>query len=196
MGFFKNVLPSFVFNPINNLRRDYLGTPKKTYSGEGEDLIIQKLVGSKSNGFYVDVGCYHPKVGSNTYKLFKKGWRGINIDPNPETINLFEKHRKRDINLLLGVAGAEEVLRLHRFDEGALNTFSEEFKELRINQGADYRDCIDISVRPLRDIFDEYLPKGQDIDVLDIDVEGKDVEVLKSNNWVKYRPKIILIEDQ
>ena len=52
-----------------------------------------------------------------------------------------------------------------------------------------------IRVQPLADILDEYLPAGQEIDLLNIDVEGLDLQVLKSNNWEKYCPNVILIED-
>jgi len=53
--------------------------PKKTYSMYGEDLFIKEFFKKKQIGFYVDVGCYHPIDGSNTYLLYKKGWKGVNI---------------------------------------------------------------------------------------------------------------------
>ena len=46
---------------------------------------------------------------------------------------------------------------------------------------------------PLSKILDTHL-KNNEIDFLDIDVEGMDLDVLKSNNWLKYRPKLILVE--
>ena len=51
----------------------------KSYSQEGEDIFLRKIF-NKKKGFYVDVGCYHPLDGSNTYLLYKKGWNGINLD--------------------------------------------------------------------------------------------------------------------
>jgi hypothetical protein len=38
------------------------------------------------------------------------------------------------------------------------------------------------------------LDKNDRLDFFDIDVEGFDLEVLKTNDWVKYRPKVIVIE--
>ncbi len=52
--------------------------PLNTHSTFGEDLILEKFL-KKKIGFYVDVGCYHPYDGNNTYLLHKKGWTGINI---------------------------------------------------------------------------------------------------------------------
>src|SRR5256885_155804 len=53
------------------------------YAHWGEDLVVSFLLDNKRDGFYVDVGCYHPTLFSNTKLLFDAGWRGINIDPNP-----------------------------------------------------------------------------------------------------------------
>ena len=47
---------------------------------------------------------------------------------------------------------------------------------------------------PLAQILDSYLPKGQEIDFLSVDVEGRDLDVLKSNDWSRYIPLCILVE--
>ena len=71
------------------------------YSQFGEDIILREILKKEiSNGFYIDVGCYHPKKFSNTYRLYKKGWSGINIDMEEDKISLFNMVRPRDINVL------------------------------------------------------------------------------------------------
>ena len=47
---------------------------KNYYSQFGEDRIIinEILNPNYRNGFYIDVGCFHPKKYSNTYLLHKK----------------------------------------------------------------------------------------------------------------------------
>ena len=87
--------------------------PKKTYSMYGEDLVIEKFFKNKSLGYYVDVGCYHPIDGSNTYLLFKKGWRGINIDINKLSIELFQKARKKDLNINTAVSNKSSKVKLY-----------------------------------------------------------------------------------
>ena len=67
---------------------------KKTYSMDGEDLVITDYFKNKQNGFYVDVGCYHPTHRNNTFLLHKKGWKGINIDIHSFSIELFNYHNK------------------------------------------------------------------------------------------------------
>ena len=195
MGYWKDKLPSWLFDTLENSRKNWFGKPKLTYSGEGEDLIIEKCMKLVKKGLYVDVGCYHPKVGSNTFRIFKKGWSGINIDPNPETIRLFKKYRPNDINLNIGISESGETLTYYEFSESAVSTFSEEFYKMRLEQGSKYVGSKDIPTKTLADVFDQHL-NGRHIDVLDVDTEGIDVQVLKSNNWDKYKPSMILVEDQ
>ena len=49
--------------------------------------------------------------------------------------------------------------------------------------------------RRLEDILDEHLPSGVEIDFMNIDVEGADLEVMHSSNWTKYRPCVLVVED-
>ena len=52
-----------------------------------------------------------------------------------------------------------------------------------------------IKVSPLGEILSEYIPQGKEIDLMNVDVEGLDLEVLKSNNWDKYSPRVLIVED-
>jgi hypothetical protein len=49
----------------------------------------------------VDVGAFNRVKFSNTCIFYRKGWRGINIEPHPEHFKLFPNARRRDINLNL-----------------------------------------------------------------------------------------------
>jgi len=74
---------------------------------EGEDLEIVKALKNINNGFFVDVGCYHPLHLNNTYLLFKKNWRGINVDLSELSIDLFNSIRSEDININSAVSNSE-----------------------------------------------------------------------------------------
>ena len=65
---------------------------------DGEDLQIKKYFGNKKNGFYVDVGAYHPIQRNNTVLLHQMGWEGINIDVSNFSIKLFNHLRPSDTN--------------------------------------------------------------------------------------------------
>lgn len=113
----------------------------------------------------------------------------------PESMKLFNKLRPRDINLELGVAENENVIDYYVFNETALNSFLKEHSErISLAENSYYiKKIIKVNTMPLSKILDTHL-KNNEIDFLDIDVEGMDLGVLKSNNWSKYRPKFILVE--
>jgi FkbM family methyltransferase len=166
------------------------------HSQLGEDLILSLLLEGKKDGFYVDIGANHPKKFNNTYLLYKSGWNGINIEPNPEKIAAFKSGRPRDVNLAIGVGPKESSMNYYRFDEDTLNTFDPAFAEKNKKMGHVLQDTIDVPVKPLSAIFAEYLPAGANgcADVMSLDTEGYDMEVLKSNDWNKYRPRFVVIE--
>lgn len=192
----KKILPLNVISLIMIIRNNYLnGYVTKSYSQEGEDMILQRIFENKSNGFYIDVGAHHPKRFSNTYLFYKKGWCGINIDAMPNSMKVFNKIRPRDINLEIPISDKKEILTYYMFNEPALNGFSKELTEKR--DGLREYNVIatkDIQVFTLETVLDDYLPKNQVIDFMSIDVEGLDLKVLKSNNWKKYQPNFVLIE--
>lgn len=54
--------------------------------------------------------------------------------------------------------------------------------------------AIEVKVERLMATLEHYLPGCQRIDFLNVDVEGKGEEVLRSNDWKRYRPRFILAE--
>lgn len=172
---------------------------RRFYSQAGEDMLLSLYYeGKKHKGFYVDVGAHHPYRFSNTAYFYKRGWRGINIEPTPSLFKAFPRRRRRDINLNVGIGNGEK-LTFYVFNEGALNTFDPALAKERdgkIHLGRQYKiiDRIEVQTRTLADILDKHLPAGTPIDLLTIDVEGMDFAVLKSNDWTRYLPQFILVE--
>ena len=166
-----------------------------SYSQEGEDMVLERIFENKKKGFYVDVGAHHPKRFSNTHLFYKKGWRGINIDAMPGSMKLFNKLRSRDINLEIGISSKKDNLKYYIFNETALNTFSKkQAQKINTQRNSYYIDrIVNIDVNPLEKIIKKYA-NNKKIDFLNIDAEGLDLDILKSNDWSKYRPKIILVE--
>ena len=171
---------------------------KTSFAQEGEDMIINRFFEHKKRGIYVDVGAHHPFRFSNTCYFYRKGWSGINIDPLPGTADLFKKYRKRDINIQKGVSIKEEQLLYYAFKEPAYNSFNEEKANeyIKAGLGLPLLSKTKIDTVPLKKILDENLRAGTTIDFLTIDTEGLELQVLQSNNWEKYQPTIIIIEDQ
>lgn len=167
-----------------------------SYSQEGEDLLLKRKFEGQTNGFYVDIGAHHPRRFSNTFLFYQRGWSGINIDAMPGSMDLFKQERHRDINLELGISEREQELIYYIFNEPALNTFSEN-EASKKNGWLDYKVVEKklIKTLPLKHVLEKYLDPEMEIDFMSIDVEGYDLEVLKSNDWVKFRPVFILVED-
>jgi FkbM family methyltransferase len=188
----KRVLPRMVINKIFDYSDGY---SLKSYSQEGEDMILRRLFEKQQRGFYVDVGAHHPKRFSNTYFFYKKGWNGINIDAMPDSMKFFNKIRPRDINIEKPIFDEKKLLKYYAFNEPALNGFSKELSEERASKkGVKLLFTKDIETITLEEILNVNLPKNKSIDFMSIDVEGLDYTVLKSNNFNKFRPKAILIE--
>ncbi len=159
-------------------------------------MVLKRIFEKQSQGFYVDVGAHHPQRFSNTYHFYLKGWRGINIDAMPGSMEIFNRLRPDDVNLEIPVSNTDSILTYNMFNEPALNSFDEIVVSQHDGFG-DYKvvERRQIETRKLRDILTEHLPHSTSIDFLSIDVEGLDYEVLLSNDWAKYRPRVVLIED-
>ncbi len=171
-----------------------------TFSQFGEDTVINHFLTLDGiptyKGFYVDVGAFHPRMYSNTRTLTYFGWRGLNIDVNPDAIEMFKRERPNDINICCAVAEAEQMHTLYKFENApAANTICREFAEKfgsETNFGfAEHGATL---ARPLNDILAENLPSGQAIDYMNIDVEGLDRTIVSGLDFDRYRPKILSIE--
>jgi hypothetical protein len=165
-----------------------------SFSQEGEDLILDRIYNGKSNGFYVDIGAHHPFRFSNTFLFYQRGWKGINVDANPGSKTLFDQFRPNDINLEIGISSNESVLDYYNFKEGALNTFSGELANQYLKGGWELKEIIKIKTCSLKQILEENIPQNQPIDFMSMDIEGFELAALTSNDWDKFRPKLLLVE--
>lgn len=163
------------------------------FSQEGEDLLLARLI-TEPTGFYADVGAHHPLRFSNTYGLYLRGWRGINIDAAPGSMEAFRQLRPDDVNLECAVSSRTEPLVFHVFEEGALNTFDAALAEQYLQAGWPRKTTLTIRPRPLAEVLDAHVPPGQSLDLLSVDVENEDLNVLQSNDWQRYRPRVVVVE--
>ena len=159
---------------------------KGNYFGEfGEDILINRFFRKKNDGFYVDIGCYHPIKGSLTYYLYKKGWRGLNVDLSKVSIDLFKLARPKDYNIHAAVTDFDGET--HFFENGMINQ-----QNTLENNGANLKK-IKIIAFKLQTLLEKLNIKH--IDFLNVDVEGSDYKVISSLDLNKIRPKMICIEE-
>src|SRR5688572_12859745 len=200
----KNIVPTTWKNKLKaKMARAILGYDYSfpTFSHCGEDRIIRYLFNKRKHGSFVDVGAYHPLLSSNTMLFYTEAWRGVNIDPLPGGMELFNKYRPEDTNLEVAVSDTEGDVVYYMIGDKPhqMNSIVPEFQEkffedFKIDPATVNK--IMVQSRPLAALLDENTwPAKPDIDFLSVDVEGYEMNVLRSNNWEKYRPKLILVEN-
>jgi FkbM family methyltransferase len=186
-----------LFKILQKLCRCKRTFPVKTsFSQEAEDLVLFEIAQFKNSfkGFYVDIGAHHPFRFSNTAIYYQRGWRGINIDATPGSMIEFRKFRHEDINLECAISLECQERFFYVYNEPALNGIDND----RTSQfeGSNYKlvEKIRVKTLTLKSILGmnyEQLPKPN---FLSVDVEGHELEVLKSNDWDRYSFEWILCE--
>jgi len=184
-----------------HLRRYLLGYVEAapSFAQCGEDRLLDYLFKSRTAGFYVDVGAFHPVAFSNTLALYLQGWRGINIDAFPGSMKAFHELRPRDINVECAIAeggGERDYIQIGS-DHHQMNSFAPEFQARFQGQFGIRPDNVRrvrMKTRTLSSVLEEHVGDDQPIDLLSVDVEGLEQEVLASNDWTRFRPDVVMIE--
>lgn len=193
---------------VKHLLKRILNLDRKFgYSQFGEDYYLfsyfsgldwsieNRSPGLPDEGFYVDIGAYSPTECSNTYLFYLNGWRGINVDAAPGSTKLFNLTRPRDININKAISDVDGTITFYSWGTpNVFNTTSYTLAQERERLLNDKPSLYTVECKTLEWILDNYLPKNTRIDFLNIDVEGADLKVIKSNNWSKYRPRIVVSE--
>jgi FkbM family methyltransferase len=144
---------------------------------------------------YLDIGAHHPVHISNTYLLYLRGSRGINVEANPALIKPFNEIKPEDINLNIGVSDKVGRMTFFRFGEtSGLNTFNPNRAEyVEKELGFPVIDRIDIDVTTVSEIVSKHWG-GEFPDYLSLDVEGLDYAILNSIDYARSSPKLVSVE--
>jgi FkbM family methyltransferase len=142
---------------------------------------------------YIDIGAHHPTYLSNTAHFYAKGCRGVNIEANPLLIEAFNKERKNDINLNIGVGSADGELEFYVMKDSTLSTFSKAEADSMVALGNPLSEVRKVKLVTVQQVLDRYC-NSVFPDFLSLDAEGMDLEILKSIAFEKSRPKVICVE--
>jgi FkbM family methyltransferase len=167
-----------------------------SYSQCGEDLIIKFLFKNYlkiEKPSYIDIGAYLPFRYNNTAIFYNSGSRGINIEPDPFLFKKFQKYRKKDINLNIGIADKPGELALYIINNRTLNTFSEKEAKGYKKQGYRITEIKQIKVETLDYVIHKY-SNNTFPDFLSLDAESTDETILKSIDYSSNYPKVICVE--
>ena len=180
----------YIFHNIYLKHKHFI--KKKSYSMDGEDLFIVEYFRKNSNGFYLDVGCYHPIHRNNTYLLHKNGWSGINIDIHQFSIDLFNYLRPDDVNLNCAISNKNEVTEMfYQKELSQLSTIEKQQAKIAFQGNIKKSKIQSLTLDAL---LEKINFTDKKLDLLDIDVEGADLKVLKGFNIEKFKPELICVE--
>ena len=157
-----------------------------------EEKKILQLFEKEYKGRYVDLGCFHPIRVNNTFKMHKLDWRGINIDLDKKSIELFNLYRKDDCNINSAISSKPEILDLYFYhDKSPINTLNKKSSDY---QKVKPKIIKKVNTQTLDTVIINSKLSGKKFDFLSIDVEGHELNVLKGLNLKKYSPSIIVVE--
>jgi len=166
--------------------------PWTQYSRNLEDVMLRRALAGVSEGSFLDVGAGHPVYDSNTYALYRRGWRGIALEPIEEVMALWQQERPEDLLIAMAASAEEGEKVLHVLPDAAqMSTLKAEYVADRQREGwrAAARRVPTTTLNAVLDRFHE-----GELHVMSLDVEGAEREVLAGLDLSRYRPWIILVE--
>lgn len=164
-----------------------------SYAQNFEDVMLWRALGHLSAGFYIDVGAWSPDQDSVTRAFSERGWRGINVEPNPVHFSGLVERRPLDVNLCVALGDRFGTVMVNFVGDSGLSTANEEFALGHLEAGwVVTRQTVEM--RTLASVWQRHVPPDQDVHFLKIDVEGLEKEVLAGNDWTRHRPWIVVVE--
>lgn len=177
---------------MNNYIKYYKTFIRYGLGYEGDAWFANNYISPfKKKGFYIDIGCYHPLKYSQTYKLYKLGWSGINLDISKESIDLFKSFRSKDKNLNIGISNKAGFENFY-FTKKISTTNSLNNKYLKESINFKKKFLRKIQTQTIDQLFEEN--NISEVDFLKIDCEGMDLSIIKTLDFSKYKINFLSIE--
>lgn len=160
--------------------------------------IVSSYFGQNFKGICIDVGACMPQWGSTSYFFEKRGWKTICIEPIPSHCIELRKERAIVVECACGSENKEadfEIVHLHNnFTQGAISSLKVDERLINSHENLlNYRETIKVKVRTLNSILEEY--GIEKVDYISIDTENTELDVLKGFDINKYKPHLMLIEN-
>jgi len=172
---------------------------KRSMAQSGEDMIaayITYVLGiPPQDCTYLDLGANRAKELSNTFYFYSKGASGVLVEANPQLINELKFYRSRDVILnkcVAPVSGQQVEFYILSGDGLSTPDYAGAMEAIERNPSLSIVDTVMVETISVNDIFTQYFSKTPVI--LNIDIEGKELEILESIDFEKYRPLIIILE--
>jgi len=187
---------SLTSNPAALSNVNYLSEQVISYAQNGEDVLLNRAFQGKSNGSFIDVGAGHPLYDNVTFWQRRKGWRGVNIEPNPFFYMELQKLRPDDVNLNVGLADRDAVLTFYQVEQNehghgwGLSSFDPRAEQTASQLGFKVNQ-MPARVTTLDQIVEERFPKG--VDLIKISAEGYEQAIVLFTDWRRTKAQVICI---
>ncbi len=171
------------------------GDAKVSYSQTGEDLIVHSVLRHLAieRPTYLDIGANDPVFLSNTYRLYRQGFRGVCVEPNPKLASVFKRKRPRDEMLEVAVGSTAGTAVLHVVSDPLLSTISLPQAEVFATTSKHHiTQEVEVPVVPFMDLVRDHFDAAPDL--VSLDTEGTDLEILESIDFTRCRPLIFCVE--
>lgn len=177
----------------------FLKPARRSWSQKGEDLLVQSHFDrlGLGTGTYLDIGCFHPTWISNTHLLHRRGWRGFAIDIDQYKLDSMKFARRDRVECILGaVCGACEdgaTAAVYKFDRGLsdIDTLDLASAEKYRAEGAGEFRREEVALIDINRL----MARIPHVDFLNIDIEGVDEAVIVALDLARFRPAVVLFED-
>ena len=186
---------------LHNMYQSFHG---EVQLGAHVDQVLRSYFPDYSyKGVFFDVGAYEPINISNSYHFEMNGWDVHCFEANTLLIGELSSIRKNvynyaiynedkdqvEFNVVKGTWGGGSLMAgvsAIELDPQYMSKFGNEIK---------YIYKINVAQKTLNTILENELPHIQQIDILSVDVEGGELNVVKGLDLLKYKPKVVLLEN-
>ncbi len=186
-------------NQINEMHK-FILCSDASFSQAGEDSIVKYIFDTLGknikNCSYLDLGANHAIQLSNTYYFYLKGARGVLLEANPELADELIQKRPEDIviNKCLSEKSGEKLDFYIMSGDGLSTTDYQSAQDfIEENPSLEITKTITIDSVTIKEIIDKYF-SGKSPDILNIDIEGMELSVLRMTDFEVFRPLVIICE--
>lgn len=163
-----------------------------SYTQNMEDYHLSLAFAGQRTGTYIDIGGGHPVADNVSLWFYERGWQGVVVEPQPPLVDLYARVRPRDTCVCALIGTQSGSVDFHVFDRfHGLSTTLKSHAQAATALGADFK-TVQVPMISLATLCEQH--RLDSIDFLKVDVEGAEADVLRSNDWRRFRPKVIVVE--